>query len=483
MDKLPLSPIEQNGDQLPTILFRLEDTQKIFEAINHSKSLQLGQSLFTKPLQSIDLAASKDSQSTFDLTATIRLSAEDIDELTELIAQTVWGGEKGEEKGGMYTLIGENGTKFLMGSQYDVLWLTTGKALDPYGEDTARSNRRLFEPLALIEENVTTSLVDYSMLLEEITTTAYLAQGEIPPDEEVLIKAPEKSLSSRLGQAAIRGIEDITDTLEVNVTDITFESIGGQQKAKTELEKLVFAVANPELYESWGTTPPKGILVHGPSGTGKTLLAKALAAKAGARFLYIKPSDIGSMWYGESERIVQGIFAYADRDERKAIIYFDEIDTIVPPRDGSHEATQKVIGTILQNIDGMDSSDNITVMASTNRIDSVDSAMLRPGRLDRHIEVALPTEVERHEIFGVHIAKAEAKAKRTLFEAIDIATLSTRTDKYSGADIAEVIRRTLEEKVFEEGKQLSPTLVRTDDIYAAIADYEHVKKEKKRMGF
>lgn len=288
---------------------------------------------------------------------------------------------------------------------------------------------------------------------------------------------------SRLGQAAMRGIEDITDTLEVNVDDVTFESIGGQQKAKTELEGLVFAVANPEIYKNWGTKPPKGILLHGPPGTGKTLLAKALAAKANARFLHIKSSDIGSMWYGESERIMQGIFAHADRDGGKSIIYFDEIDTVVPQRDGSHEATQKVIGTLLQNIDGIDASSNITVLASTNRIDAVDSAMLRPGRLDKHIEVALPTSEERLEIFSVHMAIAERIAERTLFENIDTDNLAKTTERYSGADIAEVIRRALEQKVRQEGEQLNPTLVQNEDINAAIRAYEHIKKEKKRMGF
>lgn len=482
MDKQPPSQPKEQEPAPFSFECIVQEQEKIYDAIMTSKNARLAYYLFEKPLRNLELTASKSSKSTFDLSAGIQLSAEDdLDDIVEAIVYQI-ADKDAEEKGGMYTFSGENGTKLLVGADYDTIWLTTGKV---YGEDCGEpdSPYQLFAPQELTPENLNNSLSDYSQVLSAIITGAYYNLGGTPTSQEIYIKAPEKSLNARIGQAAIRGIKDITETLEVNVSGITFENIGGQQKAKTALEGLVFAVANPELYEQWGTTPPKGILLHGPPGTGKTLLAKALAAKADARFLHIKSSDIGSMWYGESERIMQGIFAYADRDGGKAIIYFDEIDTVVPQRDGSHEATQKVVGTLLQNIDGIDASSNITVIASTNRKDSIDSAMLRPGRLDMHVEVALPTKEERQEIFDVHIVKAERIAKRSLFEEVDKAILAEMTEKYSGADIAEVIRRTLEQKVRQEGMRLHPTPVTTADIIESIAAYEHVKNGKKRMGF
>src|SRR5690606_22005120 len=114
------------------------------------------------------------------------------------------------------------------------------------------------------------------------------------PSQEIAIRISDKRTSRHLAQAAMREIDDITGTLEVDVNGISFESIGGQAKAKEEVEELAFAVSHPELYKKWGTDPPKGILLHGPSGTGKTLLAMALVTEAEARFLHVKTSDIGS---------------------------------------------------------------------------------------------------------------------------------------------------------------------------------------------
>ena len=267
--------------------------------------------------------------------------------------------------------------------------------------------------------------------------------------------------------------------IEIDRPNVTFDEIGGQETAKREVEGLAFALSNPDLYKKWGTRPPKGVLLYGPPGTGKTLMAKALASQAKARFLHIKASDIGSKWYGESEQIVEQIFQFAG-ENGKTIIYFDEIDSIAPPRDGKHEATQKVIGTLLQNIDGIGSSDNVMIVASTNKLQNIDEAMLRPGRLDRLVDVGLPDEQGIKQIFGIHQQKVNKAADRELFDGVDTEHIAEMMKGFSGADIAEIIRRTLEEKVRQEGIGKEPGLVTTGDIVGEIKAYERVKEERSK---
>lgn len=267
--------------------------------------------------------------------------------------------------------------------------------------------------------------------------------------------------------------EDISKQFGVEFPKVTFDEIGGQVKAKEEIQGLAFAITHPEVYAKWGTRPPKGILLHGPPGTGKTLLAKALASEANAAFYAITPSDITAKWYGESERKVKEIFEVAQKQE-KAIIYFDELDAIIPRRDGgAHEATQRVVSTILQYLDGVKSSDSVMVVASTNRKDAIDAAMLRPGRLDRLVEVELPNESDRSEIFSIHAMRAEHLAGRVLFEdSVDYSELALQTEGFSGADIAEIVRRTLEMKVRTEAYGLEPSNVDVSDIRHEIEQYE-----------
>ncbi len=264
------------------------------------------------------------------------------------------------------------------------------------------------------------------------------------------------------------GVEHI----EVENLDVTFDQIGGQDNAKREIEGVSFALSNPDAYKKWGTKPPKGVLLYGPPGTGKTLLAKALASSADARFLHVKASDMASMWYGESEILIQRIFDAANSGG-KTIIFFDEIDSIVPSREGQHEATQRVVGTILQNIDGIGSNDNVIIVASTNRKQQIDPAMLRAGRLDKLVEVPPPTNDGRKQILNIHMAKADQLAERSMFMGVDTEELAKKTPGFTGADIEEIIRRTLEEKLRLEEKGENPDPeVSTRDILNEISKYE-----------
>jgi transitional endoplasmic reticulum ATPase len=226
----------------------------------------------------------------------------------------------------------------------------------------------------------------------------------------------------------------------------SFDDVGGLDDAKRELEAICVALRDPELYRRWGARPPRGLLLFGPPGTGKTLLARCLAGQADAAFFHLKVVDVASMWYGQAERRLQAVFDLASREPR-AIVFIDEIDALVPPRETAHEATHRVVSTILENLDGLEDRGNLLVVASTNRPESVDSAFLRPGRIDRLIEVSLPDPASRREIFLVHMHKAEARAERTLFAELNWKLLLRATGGMSGAEIEEIVRRTLEARV------------------------------------
>jgi AAA+ superfamily predicted ATPase len=231
--------------------------------------------------------------------------------------------------------------------------------------------------------------------------------------------------------------------------EAAFDEVGGLEEAKRELQAICLALRDPEAYRRWGARPPKGVLLFGPPGTGKTLLARCLAQAAGARFIHVRAADITSKWYGEAERRMQLVFDRARR-ETPAVLFFDEIDAIARDRDGSHEATHRVVSTLLENMDGLQELQGVVVVAATNRPEAVDPALLRPGRFDRLVEVPLPDREARGAIFRVHMGRAERQAGRSLFEPLDGAAwnrLLDVTEGFSGAEIAETVRRALEEKV------------------------------------
>jgi transitional endoplasmic reticulum ATPase len=191
------------------------------------------------------------------------------------------------------------------------------------------------------------------------------------------------------------------------------------------------------------------VLLYGPPGTGKTLLARCLAQEAAAQFFHVRATDITSKWYGEAERRVQDIFERA-RKGAPAVIFLDEIDAIARAREDSHEATHRVVSTLLENMDGLEESKGVMVVAATNRPEAVDPAILRPGRFDRLVEVPLPDRTGRRAIFDVHLGKAERQAGRALFEPLDERSweqLLDESEGFSGAEIEEVVRRSLEDKV------------------------------------
>lgn len=235
----------------------------------------------------------------------------------------------------------------------------------------------------------------------------------------------------------------------VEIPDVTWKHVGGLEDTKQELREAVeWPLKYPEVFERLQTKPPKGILLFGPPGTGKTLLAKAVANESECNFIAIKGPELLSKWVGESEKGVREIFRKA-RQASPSIIFFDEIDALVPKRGsfmGSSHVTESVVSQILTELDGMEELKNVTILAATNRPDMLDDALLRPGRLERHIYVPAPDEESRRKIFDVYLG---AGAGTILAKDVDIDTLVKQTEGYVGADIEALVREAKMEAVRE----------------------------------
>lgn len=262
--------------------------------------------------------------------------------------------------------------------------------------------------------------------------------------------------------------ETVTETKAIETEHIKKEGFGaivGQDKAVDEAKKLVRAIQNPEVYQKRGVKLPKGILFYGPPGTGKTMLARAIAQESGARLIEVSVADIGSKWHGESEKMLQQIFDDAASNGR-TILFFDEFDSFAPPRDDSYEITRKIIAIFNQNMDGIRANSNITVIAATNRPEGIDLAAKRSGRFDKIIEVPLPDEKGRIAILQKYIDKAQISATDpdSLFSTLDLNKIGQETNGLSGADLANIVNRTLEEKLEKELEGQTWTPITTDNI-------------------
>ncbi|MFW9876190.1 MAG: CDC48 family AAA ATPase, partial [Candidatus Thorarchaeota archaeon] len=222
----------------------------------------------------------------------------------------------------------------------------------------------------------------------------------------------------------------------VEIPDIAWADIGGLEEIKQELREAVeWPLKYPKLFEKAGIRPLNGILLFGPPGCGKTLLAKAIANESQSNFIAIKGPEIYSKWVGESERAIREIFRKA-RQAAPSIIYFDEIDAISSGR-GDYEGTHtfaSIVNQILVEMDGVENRKGIVIIASTNRPDIVDSAFLRPGRFDRLIFVEAPDYDARMKILEVHTKNMP------LAEDVSLKTITQNTEGYSGADLENVCR-------------------------------------------
>ncbi|ERH02165.1 MAG: AAA family ATPase, CDC48 subfamily [Halonotius sp. J07HN6] len=237
---------------------------------------------------------------------------------------------------------------------------------------------------------------------------------------------------------ALKGIEpSALREVFVEVPDVTWDDVGGLGETKERLrETIQWPLEYPEVFEELDMAAAKGVMLYGPPGTGKTLLAKAVANEAESNFISIKGPELLNKYVGESEKGVREVFSKA-RENAPTVVFFDEIDAIATERGSNSEGSgvgERVVSQLLTELDGLESLEDVVVIATSNRPDLIDSALLRPGRLDRHVHVPVPDEEARRKIFDVHTGA------KPLADDVDLDQLARKTEGYVGADIEAVCR-------------------------------------------
>ena len=288
---------------------------------------------------------------------------------------------------------------------------------------------------------------------------------EIPKEvlEKIVVTGDDfKNAQKEIQPSALREVL-------VQIPDIGWDDIGGLEDVKQELKEAVeWPLKHPETFQRLGIRPPKGTLLYGIPGTGKTLLAKAVASESEANFISVKGPELLSKWVGESEKGVREVFRKA-KQASPTVIFFDEIDAIAGARSGNDTdsgVTKRVVNQLLTEMDGLEELEDVAIIAATNRPDILDAGLMRPGRFDRHIQVKEPDEDARISIFEVHTKGMP------LADDVDIKKLAKNTEGYVGADIESVCRE-------------AAMLALRDDLEASEIPYKYFKQaiEKVKPGF
>ena len=222
----------------------------------------------------------------------------------------------------------------------------------------------------------------------------------------------------------------MTKAIDATIPRITYDELGGLKNEVQKIREMVeLPMRHPELFEKIGVEAPKGVLLYGPPGTGKTLLAKAVAGETNAHFISLSGPEIMGKYYGESEERIRDIFKQAE-ENAPSIIFIDEIDSIAPKRDEvSGELEKRIVSQLLTLMDGMKSRGKVVVIAATNRPDSLDPALRRPGRLDREIEIGIPDTEGRFDILSIHTRGMP------IDDTVDLKQISKTTHGFVGADL------------------------------------------------
>ena len=264
--------------------------------------------------------------------------------------------------------------------------------------------------------------------------------------DEIAVMILGNSMDFKVTKTIPKGIIKIDKTTELHIstettTDrkvrVTYEEVGGlKEKTKAMREIVELPLRHPELFARLGVEPHSGILLYGPPGCGKTLLAKVLASESEANMFPINGPEIMNKYYGETEAKLRDIFKEA-KDKSPSIIFIDEIDAIAPKREEAYgDVEKRVVAQLLALMDGLTDRGNVIVLGATNRPDSVDPALRRPGRFDREFEITVPNEDERYEILQIHTRGMP------ISEDIDLKDLSSELHGYTGADIKSLCRET-----------------------------------------
>ena len=264
-----------------------------------------------------------------------------------------------------------------------------------------------------------------------------LSSGTIPANILDNLKVTRNDFLEALKRVQPSAMREVM----VQSPNVRWSDIGGLDEAQAKLKEGVeLPLKNPDAFRRLGIRPAKGFLLYGPPGTGKTLLAKAVACESEANFISTKSSDLLSKWYGESEQQIARLFARA-RQVAPTIIFIDEIDSLAPARGrgggggGEPQATERVVNTLLAEMDGLEEMQSVIVIGATNRPTLMDPALLRPGRFDELVYVTVPDTAGRRRILGIHTAKMP------LSKDVDLDEIAEKTDRYTGADLEDLVRR------------------------------------------
>jgi|GEM_PF-1636591 len=346
----------------------------------------------------------------------------------------------------------------------------------------------------------------YGNLLEELTNIICSTHDIPTPEKPYLLKPPKNTdakitkmerinVMNRNAMTTAGIIEDdgtgIEKQILIETPDVRFSDVGGHSEAKQHLQQIIESFRDPNKFKRWGAKPPRSAIFYGEPGTGKTLLAKALAGELGGKCYIVSVPDIIHWLVGKSENNLNLIFKKAKEESEKGntvILFFDEFEALAQDREKGSPITSLVVSTLLNNLDGFKNrGDNVVVIAATNKPDQIDEAVRRAGRFDLEIKIGMPDIEARREIFKIHMKKAMETAMAegdylVFSKDIEIESLCRATEGYSGADIYEIVRRTLNEKVKLELEGKKPGLVTTNDILSQINSYERKKKNGK-VGF
>jgi transitional endoplasmic reticulum ATPase len=298
---------------------------------------------------------------------------------------------------------------------------------------------------------------------DAVATTGQQQVRDMPPQVARMFNAPAFALTQiRLTVVSTvpKGIVHIDENTEVELraefeeartgrADVNYDDVGGMEDTIRQLREMVeLPLRYPELFTRLGVDPPRGVLLHGPPGTGKTRLARAVANESDATFFTINGPEIMGSAYGESEKRLREVFEEAAKAS-PSIVFIDEIDSIAPKRGQvSGEAEKRLVAQLLTLMDGLHARSNLVVIAATNRPDALDEALRRPGRFDREIVLGVPDESGRREIIGIHTRGMP------LADDVDLAELARTTHGFVGADIAALAR----EAAIEAVRRIMPKL-------------------------
>ncbi|WEL17684.1 MULTISPECIES: CDC48 family AAA ATPase [unclassified Halorhabdus] len=280
-------------------------------------------------------------------------------------------------------------------------------------------------------------------------------------------------------KAALKGIEpSALREVFVEVPDVSWEDVGGLEDTTERLrETIQWPLEYPGVFEQMDMESAKGVLLYGPPGTGKTLLAKAVANEAQSNFISVKGPELLNKYVGESEKGVREVFSKA-RENAPTVVFFDEIDSIAGERGrnmGDSGVGERVVSQLLTELDGLEDLEDVVVVATTNRPDLIDAALIRPGRLDRHIHVPVPDEGARRKILEVHTRD------KPVAESVDLDDLAARMDGYVGADIEAVAREAAMAATREFIHSVDPEEV-DDSVGNVLIDESHFEHALNEVG-